>query len=58
VYLNILSDEVKSSVTVRVNNDISQIIQYFRIKRTYRHTHTHIHTHIHVWETGEVRTGF
>jgi len=54
--MNILSDEIKSSVAVRVNNGISQIIQSFRIKLTYRHTHTYKHTH--VWETGEVHTEF
>jgi len=54
--MNILSDEIKSSVTVRVNNDISQIIQSFRKKMIYRRAQTH--THIHVWETGEVYTWF
>jgi len=47
--MNILSDEIKYSVTLRVNNDISQTIQSFLIKMTYRHTHTHTHTHPHAY---------
>jgi hypothetical protein len=47
--MNILSDEIKSSVTLRVNKDISQTIQSFLIKMIYRHTHTHTHSRIYTY---------